>query len=208
MKLNKNIELLTKFIKKQSGSIIINKVNDEVTQFYFDSFKFYANQNGIEIKNIEIQQSSINDDLFSIKKIMVIHTNNKKEIDSLINQNGNIIFTDYRNYKAFNKYFNSINAYEYENDIVNFLRYEFKIENNDFISECLAHPSMVFAELSKYLINKEKYLKNYKNNKENNPILLFRKKFYDEKKNGLDIKKLYKILKDEVLVKKFNFLTF
>lgn len=207
MKLNKNIELLKVFMSKQSGSIITNKVNEEVTQFYYDFFKFYANKNNTEIKNIEIQKSGINDDLFTIKKIGVIHTNNKREIDSLINQNGNIIFTDYRNYKTYTKNFISINAYEYVNDIVNFLQYEFKIENNDFISECLAHPSMVFGELSKYLVNKENYLKNYKNNTDSNPILISRKKFYDEKKDSLNIKKLYKILKDEVLIKKFNFLT-
>lgn len=202
MKLNKNIELLTVFMSKQSGSIITNKVNEEVTQFYYDFFKFYANKNNTEIKNIEIQKNGINDDLFTIKKISVIHTNNKREIDSLINQNGNIIFTDYRNYKTYTKNFISINAYEYVNDIVNFLQYEFNIENNNFISECLTRPSMVFGELSKYLVNKENYLKNYKNNTDSNPILISRKKFYDEKKDSLNIKKLYKILKDEVLVKK------
>jgi len=67
---------------------------------------------------------------------------------------------------------------------------------------------MTFSELSKYSINKDNYIQNSQINRNDNPISFFRKKFYNEKKNNSDIQQLYKILKDEVLVKRFNFLTY
>ena len=208
MALNKNLSLISKFFDNPNENILITEINEDISQFYIDLFRFYAHKNKIEI-SISNENSKVgNIDLFSTKKINIQYFTNKKKIDAVTNETGNIIFTDYKNYKLFNQKFIAINSYDYLKDIGNLILVEFQIQDDDFIAYCHAQPSMTFSEVSKYSVNKNNFLQNFKNNQNENPILFFRKKFYNEKKNNSDIQRLYKILKDEVLVKRFNFLTY
>lgn len=208
MALNKNLSLISKFFDNPNENILITEINEDISQFYIDLFRFYAHKNKIEI-SISKEDSTVgNSDLFSTKKINIQYFTNRKKIDAVVNETGSIIFTDYKNYKIFNQKFIAINSYDYLKDIGNLILAEFQIQDDDFISYCHDQPSMTFSEVSKYIVNKDNYLQNFKNNQNENPILFFRKKFYNEKKNNSDIQQLYKILKDEVLVKRFNFLTY
>jgi len=208
MALNKNNSQISKFFKNPIGNILIIEINEDISQFYLDLFRYYAHENKIEISIIKGDFKNENVDLFSTKKINIQYLSNKSKIDAASNETGNIILTDYRNYKLFNQKFIKINSYDYLRDISNLILTEFQIQDDNFIAYCNDQPSMTFSELSKYSINKDNYLQNSKNNQNDNPILFFRKKFYNEKKNNSDIQQLYKILKDEVLAKRFNFLTF
>lgn len=208
MALNKNNSQISKFFKNPIGNILIIEINEDISQFYLDLFRYYAHENKIEISIIKGDFKNENVDLFSTKKINIQYLSNKSKIDAASNETGNIILTDYRNYKLFNQKFIKINSYDYLRDISNLILTEFQIQDDNFIAYCNDQPSMTFSELSKYSINKDNYLQNSKNNQNDNPILFFRKKFYNEKKNNSDIQQLYKILKDEVLAKRFNFLTY
>ena len=208
MALNKNNSQISKFFKNPIGNILIIEINEDISQFYLDLFRYYAHENKIEISIIKGDFKNENVDLFSTKKINIQYLSNKSKIDAASNETGNIIFTDYRNYKLFNQKFIKINSYDYLRDISNLILTEFQIQDDNFIAYCNDQPSMTFSELSKYSINKDNYLQNSKNNQKDNPILFFRKKFYNEKKINSDIQQLYKILKNEVLAKRFNFLTY
>ena len=208
MTLNKNLSLISKFFENPNENILITEINEDISQFYIDLFRFYAHKNKIEI-SISNEDSKVgNNDLFSTKKINIQYFTNKKKIDTATNENGSIVFTDYKNYKLFNQKFIAINSYDYLKDIGNLILAEFQIQDDEFIAYCHDQPSMTFSEVSKYSINKDNYLQNSKNIQNENPILFFRKKFYNERKKNSDIQQLYKILKDEVLVKRFNFLTY
>jgi hypothetical protein len=208
MVLNKNHSQISKFFKNPTGNILIIEINEDISQFYLDLFRYYAHENKIEISIIKGELKNENVDLFSTKKINIQYLINKNKIDAASNETSNIIFTDYRNYKLFNQKFIAINSYDYLKDISNLILTKFQIQDDDFIAYCNDQPAMTFSELSKYSINKDNYLQNSQNNQNDNPISFFRKKFYNEKKNNSDIQQLYKILKDEVLVKRFNFLTY
>jgi hypothetical protein len=208
MALNKNHSQISKFFKNPTGNILIIEINEDISQFYLDLFRYYAHENKIEISIIKGELKNENVDLFSTKKINIQYLINKNKIDAASNETSNIIFTDYRNYKLFNQKFIAINSYDYLKDISNLILTKFQIQDDDFIAYCNDQPAMTFSELSKYSINKDNYLQNSQNNQNDNPISFFRKKFYNEKKNNSDIQQLYKILKDEVLVKRFNFLTY
>jgi len=208
MALNKNHSQISKFFKNPTGNILIIEINEDISQFYLDLFRYYAHENKIEISIIKGELKNENVDLFSTKKINIQYLINKNKIDAASNETSNIIFTDYRNYKLFNQKFIAINSYDYLRDISNLILTKFQIQDDDFIAYCNDQPAMTFSELSKYSINKDNYIQNSQINRNDNPISFFRKKFYNEKKNNSDIQQLYKILKDEVLVKRFNFLTY
>ncbi len=72
---------------------------------------------------------------------------------------------------------------------------------------CLKNPQLIFSETSKYLINKENYLKDVSIHLEVNKILEIRKNIYELKKNE-KLQQLFSAIKEEVKYKKFNFLTF
>mgnify|MGYP000086787151 CR=1 FL=1 len=164
MALNKNHSQISKFFKNPIGNILIIEINEDISQFYLDLFRYHAHENKIEISIIKGDLKNENVDLFSTKKINIQYLTNKNKIDAASNETGNIIFTDYRNYKLFNQKFIAINSYDYLRDISNLILTEFQIQDDDFIAYCNDQPSMTFSELSKYSINKDNYLQNSKNN--------------------------------------------
>ena len=113
-----------------------------------------------------------------------------------------------KNYKKMNANFDSINGYQFEHDIVFFIRDELKINNDELLHYCKNNPVFLFSEISKYLINNHQYSSDQTVIDEKNHILDIRKSIFENKKNNFNIKKLYFNIKKEAEYKKLSFLTY
>ena len=69
------------------------------------------------------------------------------------------------------------------------------------------NPQLILSETSKYLINKDNYLKDESINSEVNKILEIRKNIFELKRNE-NLQQLFSAIKEEAKYKKFSFLTF
>ena len=107
-----------------------------------------------------------------------------------------------------NANFNSINGYQFEHDIVFFIRDELKIKNDELLYYCKNNPVLLFSEVSKYLNNNNQYSSDQTLVDEKNHILEIRKSIFENKKNNFNIKKLYLNVKKEAEYKKLSFLTY
>ena len=92
-----NILRIKKFIGDEAKScLLINQVSEEIGFFYINFVK-----NESDIKNIKLNYKSNYTkeeviDLFKVHEIDLYFSNNKKDINTLINSNNKcIIFTDY-----------------------------------------------------------------------------------------------------------------
>jgi len=204
------ILLIKKFIISNEDTLLVNQVNDELGIFYLSIVKYYADQQGIKI-NIDDNNETIGsvDDLFGQKKIKIFIITNTKKLTTTINLvKKKIIFTDYKNYKKLNTNFKSINGYQFENDIVFFIRDELKINNDELLHYCKNNPVLLFSEISKYLINNNHYSSDQTLVDEKNHILDIRKSIFENKKNNFNIKEIYLNIKKEADYKKLSFLTY
>jgi len=204
------ILLIKKFIISNEDTLLINQVNDELGVFYLSIVKYYADKQGIKI-NFDDNNETIGsvDDLFGQKEIKIFIITNTKKLTTTINLvKKKIIFTDYKNYKKLNTNFKSINGYQFENDIVFFIRDELKINNDELLHYCKNNPVLLFSEISKYLINNNQYSGDQTLVDEKNHILNIRKSIFENKKNNFNIKNLYLNIKKEAEYKKLSFLTY
>ena len=204
------ILLIKKFLISNEGTLLINQVNDEFGIFYLSIIKYYADKQGTRI-NVDDNNGTIGaeDDLFGQKEIKIYSiTNTKKLAATLDSLKKKIIFTDYKNYKKMNANFNSINGYQFEHDIVFFIRDELKINNDELLYYCKNNPVLLFSEISKYLINNNQYSSDQTLMNEKNHILDIRKSIFENKKNNFNIKNLYLNIKKEAEYKKLSFLTY
>ena len=204
------ILLIKKFLISNEGTLLINQVNDEFGIFYLSIIKYYADKQGTKI-NVDDNNGTIGaeDDLFGQKEIKIYSiTNTKKLAATLDSLKKKIIFTDYKNYKKMNANFNSINGYQFEHDIVFFIRDELKINNDELLYYCKNNPALLFSEISKYLINNNQYSSDQTLMNEKNHILDIRKSIFENKKNNFNIKNLYLNIKKEAEYKKLSFLTY
>ena len=204
------ILLIKKFLISNEGTLLINQVNDDFAIFYLSVIKYYADKQGTKI-NVDDNNGTIGaeDDLFGQKEIKIYSiTNTKKLAATLDSLKKKIIFTDYKNYKKMNANFNSINGYQFEHDIVFFIRDELKINNDELLYYCKNNPVLLFSEISKYLINNNQYSSDQTLMNEKNHILDIRKSIFENKKNNFNIKNLYLNIKKEAEYKKLSFLTY
>ena len=204
------ILLIKKFLISNEGTLLINQVNDEFGIFYLSIIKYYADKQGTKI-NVDDNNGTIGaeDDLFGQKEIKIYSiTNTKKLAATLDSLKKKIIFTDYKNYKKMNANFNSINGYQFEHDIVFFIRDELKINNDELLYYCKNNPVLLFSEISKYLINNNQYSCDQTLMNEKNHILDIRKSIFENKKNNFNIRNLYLNIKKEAEYKKLSFLTY
>jgi len=200
----KQINIIKDFMTSKSKEMLISNLNEKVDLFYSSLLKFYANKKNIKIC-YDINQST---DLFELEKINVLNENNNKNIDKLINsEDKKIIVTNYKNLKKYHELL-SINSYRYENDIDDLISDEFAIENDELKIFCKNNPSLVFSEISKFLINNKNYKNDLNINIDNNHIMHIRKSIYNLKRGNNNIKSLYDLIKNEVIYKKFNFLVY
>ena len=206
----KNIENISNFLNKEENNyLLINQVSDEIGIFYLHVIQFFSTSSGININlNADVDNISTNNDLFELKKINVFNTTSTKKIDQILSSNDkSIVFSDYKNFKKYQKIYQTVNGYNFSNDLKTFVKEILKIENQSLIEICTKNPQLILSETSKYLINKDNYLKDMSIDFEVNKILEIRKKIFELKRND-NIQKLFLAIKDEVNYKKFSFLTY
>ena len=206
----KNIENISNFLSMEENNyLLINQVSDEIGIFYLHVIQFFSTSTGININlNADVDTISTNNDLFELKKINVFNTTSAKKIDQILSSNDkSIIFSDYKNFKKYQKNYQTINGYNFSNDLKTFVKETLKIENQSLIEICTKNPQLILSETSKYLLNKDNYLKDIAIDFEVNKILEIRKKIFELKRSD-NIQKLFLAIKEEVNYKKFSFLTY
>ena len=206
----KNIENISNFLNMEENNyLLINQVSDEIGIFYLHVIQFFSTSSGININlNADVDNISTNNDLFELKKINVFNTTSTKKIDQILSSNDkSIVFSDYKNFKKYQKNYQTINGYNFSNDLKTFLKETLKIENQSLIEICIKNPQLILSETSKYLLNKDNYLKDMAIDFEVNKILEIRKKIFELKRSD-NIQKLFLAIKEEVNYKKFSFLTY
>ena len=206
----KNIENISNFLNMEENNyLLINQVSNEIGIFYLHVIQFFSTSSGININlNADVDNISTNNDLFELKKINVFNTTSTKKIDQILSSDDkSIVFSDYKNFKKYQKNYQTINGYNFSNDLKTFVKETLKIENQSLIEICIKNPQLILSETSKYLLNKDNYLKDMSIDFEVNKILEIRKKIFELKKSD-NIQKLFLAIKEEVNYKKFNFLTY
>ena len=204
------ISLIKEFINSPDKNIIINQVNDDIAMFYLTVIEYYSKRNETKV-NITASTEDVvtGDDLFGTKLIQILTITNSKRLDVVLkDSNKKIVFTDYKNYKKLNLKLQSINGYQFENDLIFFIKNELSINNDDLIHYCKNNTALLFSETSKYLVNSNHYSSDRYLIDDKNHILDIRKSIFENKKNNFDIKKLYQNIKKEAAYKKLSFLTF
>ena len=206
----RNIENIKDFLNDHKDNcLLINQVNDEIGSFYLYVIIYLSKSLGINVSfNNEGDNISDNSDLFGLKKIHIFNLTSSKKIDKLLlSREKLIIFTDYKNFKKYQKNYQTINGYNFSNDLKVFIKNTLKIENQNLIEICLKNPQLILSETSKYLINKDNYLKDESIHIEVNKILEIRKNIFELKRNE-NLQQLFSAIKEEAKYKKFSFLTF
>ena len=206
----KNIENISNFLNMEENNyLLINQVSDEIGIFYLHVIQFFSTSSGININlNADVDNISTNNDLFELKKINVFNTTSTKKIDQILSSDDkSIVFSDYKNFKKYQKNYQTINGYNFSNDLKTFVKETLKIENQSLIEICIKNPQLILSETSKYLLNKDNYLKDMAIDFEVNKILEIRKKIFELKRSD-NIQKLFLAIKEEVNYKKFSFLTY
>ena len=206
----KNIENISNFLSmKENNYLLINQVSDEIGIFYLHVIQFFSTSSGININlNADVDNISTNNDLFELKKINVFNTTSTKKIDQILSSDDkSIVFSDYKNFKKYQRNNQTINGYNFSNDLKTFVKETLKIENQSLIEICIKNPQLILSETSKYLLNKDNYLKDMAIDFEVNKILEIRKKIFELKRSD-NIQKLFLAIKEEVNYKKFSFLTY
>ena len=206
----RSIENIKDFLNNNEANfLLINQVNDEIGSFYLYVIIYLSKSLGINVNfNNEADNISDNSDLFGLKKIHIFNLTSSKKIDKLLlSREKLIIFTDYKNFKKYQKNYQTINGYNFSNDLKVFIKNTLKIENQNLMEICLKNPQLILSETSKYLINKDNYLKDESIHIEVNKILEIRKNIFELKKNE-SLQQLFSAIKEEAKYKKFSFLTF
>ena len=206
----RSIENIKDFLNNNEVNfLLINQVNDEIGSFYLYVIIYLSKSLGINVSfNNEADNISDNSDLFGLKKIHIFNLTSSKRIDKLLLSGEKlIIFTDYKNFKKYQKNYQTINGYNFSNDLKVFIKNILKIESQNLIEICLKNPQLILSETSKYLINKDNYLKDESINSEVNKILEIRKNIFELKRNE-NLQQLFSAIKEEAKYKKFSFLTF
>lgn len=201
------INQVRQFIQSDENNLLLLEFNDKVLTFYHNLIRYFANNNDFKISYDESED--LVSDLFNNQILNIYKTTNSKKIENLItNSNKKIIISDYKNYKKYKKDILSINTYEFEQDIKVYIQDELKISNSNLILFCQNNPLFVFSETSKYLINEINYINDQKLIEDKNHVFDIRKLIYLFKKNTLEMKDIYNLMKDEAKYKKFNFLIY
>ena len=206
----RSIENIKDFLNNNEANfLLINQVNDEIGSFYLYVIIYLSKSLGINVNfNNEADNISDNSDLFGLKKIHIFNLTSSKKLDNLLlSKEKLIIFTDYKNFKKYQKNHQTINGYNFSNDLKVFIKNTLKIENQNLMEICLKNPQLILSETSKYLINKDNYLKDESIHIEVNKILEIRKNIFELKRNE-SLQQLFSAIKEEAKYKKFSFLTF
>lgn len=208
--MNKTIKKLNDFFETTlDKKLLMNEVNEEISSFYVFFLFYLTNNTATNLKIAQnLTQISNEADLFGQQNITVFRTTNSRDINVLLKSNSKvIILTNYKNFKKYQSSQDSINGYNYLDDIKYLLKNIMKIEDMELINFCLNSPELIYSETSKYLVNSEGYLKEEGIIKLSNFIVDIRKSIFDSKQK-VDIRKTFYNIKKEALYKRFSFLTY
>ena len=203
-----NLNTVNLFLTDDSAHNLFINSNKSIDFFYKYIIGYYAQKKNISIKETEtINENILDQDLFNDSPIWIYSGLNLKSIERLIKINKKkIIFTEYKNFKLFNKDHHTLNSYNFKFDLDFFLNEELKINNKLLFNFIHNFPEHVFSEVSKYLLNENGYsipLQNLADDK----IINLRKTMYNIKKDEkINLINLFSLLKDEAKFKKFSFL--
>lgn len=206
-----NIPIIEKFFSENYDHLIINVIDDKILAFYIYLLKIFSIKYKSQIVNQNSSEIGLaNPDLFNNnRKIYLIETNSNKEIQNIIKLNKKlIVFTDYKNFKAFSKQALSINSYNYAEDIKVLVHKIYGIKSDILIKNIIANPEYCYSEMEKFIVNNNNYPSfDVNENNDNDKIALIRKSVYKLKKNN-ELLDLFNLLKLEALNKKFSFLAY
>ncbi len=205
-----NILKILAFIKQETeGTLFVNELSEEVNSFYLYVVRKFSRDCKINIiTNNDKVIKSLSEDLFGLKGINLFNSNNNNKIKEILSSNNkNIIFTKYSNFKKYRIKYDSINSYNYSQDIRFFLYNTFDIDNSELINFCSSNPYLIYSEISKYIVNDKGYSSEIYINEKTDFLMKTRKEIYDYK-NSSEIKNMFLKIKEEVKYKKFNFLTY
>jgi hypothetical protein len=206
-----NIEIIKHFFSTDKNkTLLINQVSEDIGCFYEILLDEISSSYKVKIdKFSDTGFFSASNDLFQERKILLCHLTSSKQIEDLSkNEYQKIIISDYKNFKKYQKKFLVINGYQYEKDVIYFLKNIYNISDENLIEYCLSLPYFTLSEASKYEVNKSGYTTDIKNKAINNFILEIRRDISLLRKSQNDIKKLFSKIKNEAMYKKFNFLTY
>ena len=206
-----NIEIIKQFLSTDKDkTLLINEVSEDIGCFYEVLLEEISSDYRVKINKLSSASlASTSIDLFQDKKIFLYHLTSSKQIEEISKgEYQKIIITDYKNYKKYQNNFLVINGYQYEKDVIYFLKNINNINDENLISYCVSLPYSVFSEVTKYRVNKSGYTTDTKNKSLNNFILEIRKDIFKLKKSQINIKKLFSKIKNEAIYKKFSFLTY
>jgi|LULI01.1.fsa_nt_gb hypothetical protein len=207
-----NIKLIGNFFEeKRNKTLFVNKVDDEKAYFYELVIKKLSKKfNTKLIYNLNNSEDLISNDLFDNRSRIFIHyLSNVKHINEILEKNcKNIIFTDYKNYKKYSGKYQTINGYNFTNDIEIFIKNFFNINNQYLINYCIEHPYLLLSEVEKFSVNENNYRVDPIIIQGNDFIIAIRKDIFNLRKKQIDIKKIFLKIKNEVIYKKFNFLVY
>jgi len=208
---NNNIEKIKNFLISDNGkSLLINQVSEEIGSFYSLIINSLSIDKGLKlVRETDYKNIIESNDLFGERKVMIFNLTNQRKIEELCSKSfSKIIISDYKNYKKFLNELETINGYEFENDIKYYLRNYFNIEDDSLINYCVSYPYFTNSEITKYNVNKNNYESASITSDVENFILEIRKDIFRLKKSGTNIKKLFNALQEEVKYKKFSFLIY
>ena len=210
--MTKNIKNLLNFLNsenKSSNVLMINTSEESLNYFYLYLISHYSKiLNYKIIHKVENENNKVLEaDLFIQQKILIyLKSKIKTEIELIQSNEKKIFFIDYRTFKSFSSKYLSINTFEIKKDIEFFLVEEMGLNNKEIINIIINNPEYTYSELSKININEKHEMLLVKNI--DDKITNIRKKIYKNKNEpNLDLANLYKLIKEEVNIKKFSFLT-
>ena len=209
--MNNNIEIIKHFFSSNKNkTLLVNQVSEDIGCFYELLMEEISSIYKIKLEKLsDTNYSNTSNDLFQETKVLLCHLNNSKQIDDLSKSDyQKIIISDYKNFRKYQEKFLVVNGYQYEKDIIYFLKNIYKINDENLINYCMSLPYFTLSEATKYKVNKFGYITDANSKGLDNFILEIRKDIFKLKKSQIDIKKLYSKIKSEVVYKKFNFLIY
>ena len=215
-----NIEIINKFLKDNTKSIILmSKISEPINLFYELLVQYFAKKNNFLFQIIDSNQkieltnepSLFNDKCMYICKFV----NLKSAKDGLIkikdSPNKYFVFVDYGYYKKNLNKFYQINTYGYKKDMDFFLTHLGNVESwshdkkKAFLNFSYNNAHLFFTELDKSKVNNIDFLSS---EFDSDTIQSIRKKIFKYKQEYLNksLPKLYGLIKKEAIIKKFSFL--
>ena len=210
--INNNIPLIKKFLTNSGDKkLFINQLDEKIDQLYYYVISYFSKKSGFKLKAVDNEDAILtqDNDLFEKPEVKLYKKIPTKKIDTFLNNKDKAIFiVDYRNYKKFKDKYNAVNTYNYKIDIKYFLQNELQINNQLLLNSITNSPEYIYSEIEKFLVN-NKYENSVFNENLIDIFLNNRKDLYDIKnKPQTNLVEFYNLLKKEVNIKKFNFLTY